>query len=51
MPRFWRRLRCIRRSNLVVTTILIVLLVLFQVLGSQSEAEIFSAPETVDRSP
>jgi ABC-type branched-subunit amino acid transport system substrate-binding protein len=51
MLRFWRRLRRIRRSNLVVTTILIVLLVLFQVLGSQSEAEIFSAPEVVDRSP
>jgi branched-chain amino acid transport system substrate-binding protein len=49
MPRLWRRLRRIRRSNIVVTTILIVLVVLMQVLDFETEAEVFEAPGSVAR--
>ena len=51
MPRVWRRLRRIRRSNFVVTTLLITALVLMVVVNFDSEAEVFEPPEAVSRSP
>ena len=51
MPRLWRRLRRIRRSNLVVTALLITALVLMVVVDFDSEAEVFEPPEAVSRSP
>ena len=51
MPRFWRRLRRIRRSNIVATVTPIALIVLMAVLGGSDEAEIFEPPESVSRAP
>jgi branched-chain amino acid transport system substrate-binding protein len=51
MPQIWRRLRRLRRSNVIASTAVIVLLVLMGALNFESEAEVFEAPPAVARFP
>ncbi|MEE9277524.1 MAG: branched-chain amino acid ABC transporter substrate-binding protein, partial [Dehalococcoidia bacterium] len=51
MPRIWRRLRRLRRSNVIATALLITALVLMVVVNFESEADVFEPPGAVSRSP